>query len=516
MLAIVPTISKGASSQMNLNYFPNEVLCVIFDYLPWKDRQRVSLVCRRWNSIINSDHYLRDQKLILYNYSKAKFFSGVGVDLLSRQRTIEFHSNAMLDTEELLDTIDRSFSSGTAEVRSLGLFLRSEHKLAFGLLVANIPKLQMLTELNISANEALANGLCIDSACLQKITISFYQNSLCRLNTPRLHTLHLTVRYRSEMELLKTVSAQLVELKVSFISKDHVAKLFDCDFGSLKVLDISLKNDKYISYSVSLVHRRPLDRRGTFAKTIVGLETLRIYDICNIFDIDFLQMFSYATSLKSLTINYFRLVGEVNDFINGFRQLHYLNLEGCQRTNETKMVDLLRLETLVLPYKQLSLFSVMPLNTLTTLYYNNTAKDQTHFIKQIAGAFTNLKFLCLQHFDNELNSNAFLNLNLLTKLRVLVIKNMSVSSRIFANCPTMPQLERLVTDTIVTEVSMLDVVPIRFPSLQTFVINNCFLYLIPKDSAKYYMTFEELRCQMPFCRISTNDSTIFTNNAKQR
>uniref|UniRef100_A0A182MXD2 F-box domain-containing protein n=1 Tax=Anopheles dirus TaxID=7168 RepID=A0A182MXD2_9DIPT len=500
---------------MNLNSFPNEVLCCIFDYLPWKDRQRVSLVCSRWNGIINSDHYLRHQKLVLYNYSKAKFFSGVGVALLSRQRSIEFYSNAMLDTEELLDTIDRSFSSGTAATRSLALFLRSEHKLAFGLVVANIPKLQRLTELNISANEALTNGVHIDSACLEKITISFYQNSLCRLSTPRLHTLHLTVRYRSEMELLKTISAQLVELKVSFISKDHVAKLFGCDFGSLKVLDISLKNDKYISYSVSPVHLRPLDRAGTFAKTIVGLETLRIFDICNIFDIDFLQMFSFAASLKELTINYFRLVAEVNEFINGFRQLHYLNLEGCQRTDETKRLDLPRLQMLVLPYKQLNLFSLTQLNTLTTLYYNNTAKDQTHFIKQIAGAFTNLTFLCLQHFDNELDSNAFLNLNLLTKLRVLVIENMSVSSNIFANCPPVPQLERLVTDTIVTEVSMLDAIPARFPALQTFVISNCFLYLIPKDTAKYYMTFDELRRQMPCCRISTKDSTIFTNNAKQ-
>ncbi|XP_049289215.1 uncharacterized protein LOC125767031 [Anopheles funestus] len=500
---------------MNLNSFPNEVLCCIFDYLPWKDRQRVSLVCSRWNGIINSVHYLRRQKLVLYNYGKAKFFSGVGVQLLCRQKSIEFYSNAMLDTEELLDTIMKSFSTGYAMVQSLSLFLRSEHKLAFGLVVANIPNLLHLTELKISANEALTNGVHIDSACLEKINISFYQNSLCRLNTPRLHTLHLTVRYRSEMDLLSTVSSQLIELKVSFISKDHVAQLFSCDFSSLKVLNILLENDKYISYSVSPVLLRPLDKTGVFANTIAGLETLQIVDVCKIFDIEFLQMFSYAKSLKALTINYFKLISEVSEFLNGFKGLTYLNLEGCQRMDASKKLELPALQTLVMPYKQLSLFSGTPMDMLTTLYYSNTAKDQTSFIKQIAHAFTNLTFLCLQHFDNELVSNAFLHLNLLTKLRVLVIEKMSVSSHIFVNCPTVPQLERLVTDTIVTEVSILDVIPARFPSLQTFVISNCFLYLIPKDSAKCYMTFDELRRQMPCCRISTKDSTIFTNHAKQ-
>uniref|UniRef100_A0A182KEV7 F-box domain-containing protein n=1 Tax=Anopheles christyi TaxID=43041 RepID=A0A182KEV7_9DIPT len=508
---------------MNLNTFPNEVLCSIFDYLSWKDRQRVSLVCHRWNAIINSDHYLRNQKLVLYNYNKAKFFSGVSVELLSRQKNIAFFSNAMLDTEELLDTIIGTFSGGKAMVRSLSLFLRSEHRLA-RMVVDNIPNLHHLIELNISDNEALPYGVLIDSESLEKLNISFYQNSVCRLSTPRLHTLHLTVRYPSEMELISTISPQLIELKVLFISKDHVAKLFRCDFRSLKALNISLKNDKYISYSVSPVHLRPLEREAIFAQTIVGLETLRIVDMCNIFDIDFLKMFAYARSLKALTINYFKMVTEVFELINGFKGLEnvmlimlwqYLNLEGCQKTDDARRLALPCLQTLVMPYKQLSLFSSTQLHTLTTLYYNNTTKDQTLFIKQIADAFTNLTFLCLQHFDNELDPNAFLHLNLLTKLRVLVIENMSVSSHIFQNCPTVPQLQRLVMDTIVTEVSMLDVIPARFPALQTLVISNCFLYLIPQDSAKYYTTFDELRRQMACCRISTKDSTIFTNNAKQ-
>uniref|UniRef100_A0A182HPR2 Uncharacterized protein n=2 Tax=Anopheles arabiensis TaxID=7173 RepID=A0A182HPR2_ANOAR len=509
-----PTTTSIPRRQMNFNSFPNEVLCSIFDYLPWKDRQRVSLVCRRWNAIINSDHYLRGQKLVLYNYNKAKFFSGVEVELLNRQKNIAFYSNAMFDTEELLDTIGRSFSGGSAMVRSLSLFLRSEHRLA-RLVVDNIPNLRHLTELKISANEGLTNGVLIDSASLEKLNISFYQSSVCQLVTPRLHTLHLTVRYPSEMELIGTISAQLVELKVSFISKDHVAKLFRCDFRSLKTLNISLKNDKYIAYSVSPVHLRPLEREAIFAQTIVGLETLRIVDICNIFDIDFLKMFAYAKSLKALTINYFKLVSEVGELINGFKGLEYLNLEGCQRMDDSKRLQLPCLQTLVMPYKQLSLFSATQLDTLTTLYYNNTTKDQTLLIKKIAATFTNLSFLCLQHFDNELDRNALLHLNLLTKLRVLVIENMSVSSSVFENCPTVPQLQRLVTDTIVSEVSMLDMIPARFPSLQTLVISNCFLYLILEDSGKHYTTFDELRRQMPCCRISTKDSTIFTNTAKQ-
>ena len=118
--------------------------------------------------------------------------------------------------------------------------------------------------------------------------------------------------------------------------------------------------------------------------------------------------------------------------------------------DDSKRLQLPCLQTLVMPYKQLSLFSATQLDTLTTLYYNNTTKDQTLLIKKIAATFTNLSFLCLQHFDNELDRNALLHLNLLTKLRVLVIENMSVSSSVFENCPTVPQLQRLVTDTIVS------------------------------------------------------------------
>ncbi|XP_041784007.1 uncharacterized protein LOC121599922 [Anopheles merus] len=365
MLTQPTTTSSFPRRQMNFNSFPNEVLCSIFDYLPWKDRQRVSLVCRRWNAIINSDHYLRGQKLVLYNYNKAKFFSGVEVELLNRQKKYRL----------LLERHRRQRHGPLAvTVSTVGAS-------AGRLVVDNIPNLRHLTELKISANEGLTNGVLIDSASLEKLNISFYQSSVCQLVTPRLHTLHLTVRYPSEMELIGTISAQLVELKVSFISKDHVAKLFRCDFRSLKTLNISLKNDKYIAYSVSPVHLRPLEREAIFAQTIVGLETLRIVDICNIFDIDFLKMFAYAKSLKALTINYFKLVSEVSELINGFKGLEYLNLEGCQRMDDSKRLHLPCLQTLVMPYKQLCLFSATQLDTLTTLYYNNTTKDQTLLIK---------------------------------------------------------------------------------------------------------------------------------------
>ncbi|XP_058116465.1 uncharacterized protein LOC131288041 [Anopheles ziemanni] len=494
---------------MNLNYFPNEVLCRIFDYLSWKDRQRVSLVCCRWNDIINSEHYIRHQKLVLYNYSKARFFSGVRVELLNRQKHIELNSNAMLDTEEVLQTIGESFGGGEAMVNSLSFVLRSEHRVAFGLVLENLPNLVHLKELNISVNGALRKGVRIDSARLEKLNISFYQNSRCTLHTPNLHTLHLTVRYRSEMDLLRTISAQLVELQVSFISKDHVAKLFDCDCRSLKRLSILLRNDKYIPYSVSPVLLRPLDKDGIFARTIVGLQSLQVEDVCHIFDIDFLQMFVYAKSLKTLVINYIRLTVEVNQFINGCQQLKNLNLEGCPKADEPKELHLPALETLVVPYKHLSLFE-SELKLLTTLYYSNANKNQSQFVKQIAKAFPSLNFLCLQNFDNELDSNAFSNLTVLTKLRTLVIKDMSVASKIFTNCPNVPHLERLVTDTIVSEVSMLDAIPARFPALQSYVIKNCFLYLIPSESGKHHMTFDSLRRLMPHCCVSTKDSTIFT------
>ncbi|XP_049545274.1 uncharacterized protein LOC125956978 [Anopheles darlingi] len=500
---------------MNLNHFPNEVLCCIFDYLPWKERQRVSLVCGRWNAIINSEHFLRHQKLVLYNCSKAKFFYGVSDQLLRRQKCIEFNSNAMLDTEELLLTVRDTFGGGEAMVESLTLNMRSEHRAAFELIVANLPKLAHLRELKISANEGLSKGLVISSACLERANISFYQNSLCVLDTPRLHTLHLTVRYRSEMELLKAVSDQLTELEVSFISKDHVASLFDCDFRSLRVLAIALKNDKYISYG-SPTPAKAMDTDGVFTQTIGGLQSLSIVDMCCIFDLDFLQMFTHATSLTALAINNIKLVNEVHDFINSFRKLEYLNLDGCTTSNdEPKRLDLPVLQTLVLPHKHNPLFSITELQTLTTLYYSNAMKTKTNFIEKMAKAFANLQFLYVQNFDYELDSNAFVSLNLLSKLRVLTIKDMSVSCQVFANCKTVPNLERLVMDTIVTEVSILETIPSIFPSLQSCVLKNCFFYLIPKDKSCSYMEFEELRRQMPSCRVSTRTSTVFINQQHQ-
>ncbi|XP_035784874.1 uncharacterized protein LOC118462891 [Anopheles albimanus] len=501
---------------MNLNQFPNEVLCCIFDYLPWKERQRVSLVCRRWNAIINSEHFLHHQKLVLYNCSKAKFFYGVSDELLRRQKCIEFNANAMLDTEELLQIVRDTFGGGEAMVESLTLNMRSEHRTAFELILVWLPKLAHLRELKVSAIEGLSNGLVISSACLERANISFYhQNSLCVLDTPRLRTLHLTVRYRGEMELLKAVSAQLVELEVSFISKDHVAILFDCDFRSLRVLGIALKNDKYISYD-SPTRAKSMGMDGPFTRTIGGLQSLSIIDMCCIFDLDFLQLFTPATSLNALTINNIKLVNEVHDFINSFRKLEYLNLDGCTTSNdEPKRLDLPGLRTLVLPHKHNPLFSITELQTLTTLYYSNAMKTKTNFIEKLAKAFANLQFLHVQNFDYELDSNAFVSLNLLSKLRVLTIKDMSVSCQVFANCKTVPHLERLVLDTIVTEVSILETIPSIFPSLQSCVLKNCFFYLIPKDKSGSYMEFEELRRQMPSCRVSTRTSTVFINQQHQ-
>lgn len=215
----------------------------MFDFLVWSDRKRVSLVCRRWNGIINSDRYLRQGKLILYNYSKVQFFSGVEVGLLNTQRNIEFHSSAMLDTDELLMTVAEAFPSGDAVAECVDLFLRSDHEQLFSSVILSLPNLHQLKSLSILANEGFktfTNGLEIKNDNVQKLKLTFYQNTNCRLITPKLTTLNLVIRYPSDITLLNAISHQLKDLTVNFQSKDLVAKLFFCNFEKLQRLHLSI------------------------------------------------------------------------------------------------------------------------------------------------------------------------------------------------------------------------------------------------------------------------------------
>ncbi|EAT39842.1 AAEL008395-PA [Aedes aegypti] len=160
----------------------------------------------------------------------------------------------MLDTDELLSTINEAFPSGEAVVECIDLFLRSDHEQLCNLVIVNLPKLKHLKRLNILANEGfrtLNRELQIESETLEKLKLSFYQNTPCHLQTPNLRSLDLVIRYPSDSNLLHAVSQQLKELTVTFQSKDLVAQLFLCSFGNLEKLNISIENDKYLPYTVS-------------------------------------------------------------------------------------------------------------------------------------------------------------------------------------------------------------------------------------------------------------------------
>ncbi|KXJ74012.1 hypothetical protein RP20_CCG014536 [Aedes albopictus] len=78
-------------------------------------------------------------------------------------------------------------------------------------------------------------------------------------------------------------------------------------------------------------------------------------------------------------------------------------------------------------------------------------------------------------------------------------------------CPPLPTLQKLELRTIVTEISLLDCFPEKLKHLYKLDIHNCFFYIFTNDESKSSITFERLRKLMPRCRISTIDSTVFTN-----
>ncbi|XP_062564145.1 uncharacterized protein LOC134227000 [Armigeres subalbatus] len=499
---------------MEINCFPSEVLCCIFDYLSWNDRKRASLVCRRWNGIINSERYLRHSKLVLYNYTKVQFFSGVEVGLINTQRNIEFHSSAMLDTDELLSTFSEAFPSGEAVVECVDLFLRSDHEQLCNLVIVNLPKLKQLKRLNIVANEGfrtLNKQLQIDSGSLEKLKLSFYQNTPCHLQTPNLQLLTLVIRYPSDSNLLHAISQQLKELTVTFQSKELVAQLFLCNFEKLEKLHIFIENDKYLPYAVTRVPISSWSEIKVFVESIRGLKSLEVVDKCNMLRHNYLKVFTNAENLEYLSVNYIILDWTIVEFISNFKRLRYLNLRGCSTAGEPILLDLPLLEELLMPYKHYATLPCVNLHNLTTLSYSSSQKNHAQFIHQITKTFTNLRTLNLLNFDYELSSNSFEFLDHLSSLRTLSIRDMSVSNQLFINCPAMPMLQKLELRTIVTEISLLDCFPDKFSNLYKLDINNCFFYIFTTDESKTPITFEILRKSMPRCRISTVDSTVFTN-----
>uniref|UniRef100_A0A1Q3F8Q8 Putative a receptor for ubiquitination targets n=1 Tax=Culex tarsalis TaxID=7177 RepID=A0A1Q3F8Q8_CULTA len=497
---------------MDINSFPNEVLCRVFDFLVWSDRKRVSLVCRRWNGIINSDRYLRQAKLILYNYSKVQFFSGVEVGLLNTQRNIEFHSSAMLDTDELLMTVAEAFPSGDAVAECVDLFLRSDHEQLFSSVILSLPNLHQLKSLSILANEGFktfTNGLEIKNENVQKLKLTFYQNTNCRLITPKLTTLNLVIRYPSDINLLNSISHQLKDLTVNFQSKDLVAKLFFCNFEKLARLHLSIANDKYLPYMVTPSAVSNWNDIKQFTESIKTLKVLEIVDKCNMLRHTYLKVFVYAESLTHLTVNYIILDSTILEFISNFKQLQYLNLVGCSTVGEPVLLDLPNLRELLMPYKHYSTLPCINLSHLTTLSYSSSQKNHAQFVQQITKTFTNLKTLNLLNFDYELSPTCFQFLDQLKHLTSLTISDMSVSNQLFTNCPTLPTLQKLKLWTVVTEISLLEHLSNKLPNLYKLNIDNCFFYIVSDSTSQ--LTFNELRKKLSRCRISTLDTTVFTN-----
>lgn len=500
---------------MEINCFPSEVLCCVFDFLSWTDRKRASLVCRRWNGIINSDRYLRQTKLVLYNYTKVQFFSGVEVGFINTQRNIEFHSSAMLDTEEMLTTISEAFPSGEAVVECVDLFLRSDHEQLCNLVIVNLPKLKQLKRLNILANEGfrtLNDGLHIESQTLEFLKLSFYQNTPCHLHTPKLKSLNLVIRHPSDRDLLHAVSQQLNELTVTFQSKDLVAQLFLCNFENLEKLHISIENDKYLPYTVSPTHATSWNELKVFTDSIRRLKTLEVVDKCNMLRHNYLKVFTHAEHLEHLTVNYIILDWTIVEFISCFKNLRYLNLRGCSTAGEPIHLDLPRLKELLMPYKHYATLPCTNLYHLTTLSYSSSQKNHAQFIQKITKTFTNLRTLTFLNFDYELSPNSFEFLDNLKLLRKLTIREMSVSNQLFINCPKLSSLQKLRLNTIVTEISLLECLPQKFQQLYKLNIDNCFFFIFTTtEAANKPITFAQLRNRMPRCRISTTDSTVFTN-----
>ncbi|XP_055595954.1 uncharacterized protein LOC129746356 [Uranotaenia lowii] len=500
---------------MNVNCLPNEVLCRIFDLLLWSDQKRVSLVCCRWNDIINSDRYLRQKKLVLYNYTKVQFFSGVDVQMLNKQRNIEFHSSAMLDTEELLSTVAEALPNAESLVECVDMFLRSDHEQLFEVVIRNLPNLKHLKRLNILANEGFktfSNGLVIKSETLRKLKLTFYQNTTCQLFAPSLTSLDLVVRYPSDINLLRSVCRQLKDLKINFHSKDSVAQLFLCSFEKLESLHLAIENDKYLPYTLSPTVVNSWNEIRDFIDSMKDLKKLEVVDKCNMLRHNYLKVFVNAEKLTHLSVNYIILDSTMVEFISSFRELQYLNLQGCSTGGGSISLNLPQLSELLMPYKHYSTLPCTTLRNLTTLSYSSSQKNHAMYIQQISRTFKNLKTLNLLNFDYELSPDSFDCLDQLPELSSLTIRDMSISNKLFLCCPKLSILKNLSLTTVVTEISLLDTFPEKCPNLYRLNIDNCFFYIISNSASQTNpFTFELLRVKMPRCHVSTVDSTVFTN-----
>ncbi|XP_058828710.1 uncharacterized protein LOC131688458 isoform X2 [Topomyia yanbarensis] len=419
----------------------------------------------------------------------------------------------MLDTKELLGAIAESFPSGEAAVESIDLLLRSDHEQLFSLVIRSLPNLKQLKSLNILATEGFKtfnNELVIKNDTLQKLKLSFYQSAACHVLVPKLTSLNLVVRYPNNVILLKSVCSRLRELTINFQSKDLVPKLFLCNFNNLVKLHLSIENDKYLPYTVAPANVN-WNEIKVFLDTIKKLKYLEVVDKCNMLRHNYLKVFTSAESLTHLTINYIILDASIVEFISNFRDLRYLNLRGCSTTGEPIILDLPLLQELLMPYKHYSTLPCANLSQLTTLSYSSSQKNHAQFIHVITKTFTNLTTLNLLNFDYELSCNSFQFLDRLQALNTLTIRDMSVPHELFINCPKLPSLKKLVLHTIVTEISLLECVPEKFPNMYKLNIDNCFFYIFANDNSKDQNTFDHLKHRMPFCRISTIASTIFTN-----
>ncbi|XP_055643600.1 uncharacterized protein LOC129779880 [Toxorhynchites rutilus septentrionalis] len=466
-----------ANTMSEIELFPVEVLCCIFDKLNGLERRPLHLVCRRWYRVLTSRHYLRKRILAVSP-------STIGL-VATRVRNAHRFPCARIsdDNSEPKSDSRRGFFDMLFNYLYFGDWRKQLRELTLDQVQGDL-----LYELFDGKYEKM------EFPNLKYLKISCYE--LCpslgiqTWKMPvQLTKLEITVGMPVEMLLIEILAPQLEELLIE--SSKMRLLLMCCDvavFEKLRILQ--LKSDTF--FPERFADSREIGDK--FVKTLNRLDKLAIEFRHNDFLLGYAPLLRHCHSLSSLSIFGADLCVEACNVIGqmqGLRQLELLmRIEKCDKLIPWNLPNLRSIHTFV--------ESLIPLGEkLPSL---KVIRVSNHTIREGRFSVTPME----QHYAERY-------VTYLGKLSKLTLYDVHVEEHFLLRFPMM-QATELVLRCVRTSTLVLDVIYERIPKVASVYFLDCCFPVSPQAKIS---SFESLQSLLPHARISHSSSKILPVDHEQ-
>ncbi|XP_062564181.1 uncharacterized protein LOC134227015 [Armigeres subalbatus] len=251
-------------------WLPNEILEHIFQYLDFKNRRNLSLVCNRWNEVLLSERYLR--KHVILHIEGCRLLDGKtyfrrNYEALSIKLENQY-SSEMTKNLRLVNSV----CPNPAHLRIDNLSSDQRFALIFSNTFFSFENVEQLHLIGTCKTEKGYLCTSFDNLKVLKIETSYVE--YFRLIAPQLTELYLYVCSEDHMDLLPQFADQLLKLTLVFDNKD-IYYFFNLNFPQIRELSIDrrLKGMTKSEQDISIMFFRRLKQLRKLHLTVKFIDS---------------------------------------------------------------------------------------------------------------------------------------------------------------------------------------------------------------------------------------------------